>query len=302
MRLLYFFVFAPDDTAANAGQTRNHSPWQSCKQGETGGKPQKTHSLQMQKCSPDLKGMHRIANLKAKRPLIKQVKGSTRKAPVSPRFFPPLHPTADDMGILLPPLSVLLKDALREYSHAEAPVEVYFPRAETIQAPEFKPFRIPDQNDKCKEDVTLFPRRKAGQASQDGGKGPVVLSVEVLRQYFGMPLHLAAKKLVRMNISSFVLYRQLLTRVALIRAFVRLQSKKFADDWELRNGRTRTPEFRRKRTILVDRAALRALTTRPRRLPLKAIANQISSRWISAHSYRSRRRMKPTRSLLSTRS
>lgn len=44
--------------------------------------------------------------------------------------------------------------------------------------------------------VTLFPRRKAGQMRPGGGRGPVVLSLEMLEQYYGFPLHLAAKKLV----------------------------------------------------------------------------------------------------------
>lgn len=47
--------------------------------------------------------------------------------------------------------------------------------------------------------VTLFPRRKAGQIKPSGGRGPVVLNLETLEQYYGVPLHVAAKKLVRQN-------------------------------------------------------------------------------------------------------
>jgi hypothetical protein len=44
--------------------------------------------------------------------------------------------------------------------------------------------------------VTLFPRRKAGQNRPGGGRGPVVLTLEQLEQFYGMPLHVAAKRLV----------------------------------------------------------------------------------------------------------
>mmetsp|Transcript_15659 Transcript_15659/g.24329 ORF Transcript_15659/g.24329 Transcript_15659/m.24329 type:complete len:247 (+) Transcript_15659:214-954(+) len=43
--------------------------------------------------------------------------------------------------------------------------------------------------------VTLFPRRKAGQTRPGGGRGPVVLTLELLQQFYGMPLHVAAKQL-----------------------------------------------------------------------------------------------------------
>mmetsp|Transcript_20846 Transcript_20846/g.51233 ORF Transcript_20846/g.51233 Transcript_20846/m.51233 type:complete len:218 (+) Transcript_20846:660-1313(+) len=43
--------------------------------------------------------------------------------------------------------------------------------------------------------VTLFPRRKAGQTRPGGGRGPVVLNLEMLEQFYGVPLHVAAKKL-----------------------------------------------------------------------------------------------------------
>ena len=45
--------------------------------------------------------------------------------------------------------------------------------------------------------VTLFPRRKAGQGKPGGGRGPVVLTLELLEQFYGMPLHVAARRLVR---------------------------------------------------------------------------------------------------------
>jgi len=50
--------------------------------------------------------------------------------------------------------------------------------------------------------VTLFPRRKAGQIKPSGGRGPVVLNLETLEQYYGVPLHVAAKKLVRKSCNS----------------------------------------------------------------------------------------------------
>uniref|UniRef100_A0A6U4N0Q2 RWP-RK domain-containing protein n=1 Tax=Hemiselmis andersenii TaxID=464988 RepID=A0A6U4N0Q2_HEMAN len=43
--------------------------------------------------------------------------------------------------------------------------------------------------------VTLFPRRKQGQKHPGGGRGPVVLNLETLEQFYCYPLHLAAKKL-----------------------------------------------------------------------------------------------------------
>lgn len=43
--------------------------------------------------------------------------------------------------------------------------------------------------------ITLFPRRKAGQSRPGGGKGPVVLNLELLEQFYGMPLHVAANRL-----------------------------------------------------------------------------------------------------------
>lgn len=47
------------------------------------------------------------------------------------------------------------------------------------------------------ETVTLFPRRKAGQSKPGGGRGPVVLTRELLEQFYGLPLHVAARRLVR---------------------------------------------------------------------------------------------------------
>jgi len=48
--------------------------------------------------------------------------------------------------------------------------------------------------------ITLFPRRKAGQARSGGGHGPVILSLELLEQFYNMPLHLAAKRLVNLSL------------------------------------------------------------------------------------------------------
>ena len=44
--------------------------------------------------------------------------------------------------------------------------------------------------------ITLFPRRKAGQTRPGGGRGPVVLNLELLEKFYGMPLHVAANRLV----------------------------------------------------------------------------------------------------------
>jgi hypothetical protein len=57
--------------------------------------------------------------------------------------------------------------------------------------------------------VTLFPRRKAGQTRPGGGRGPVVLTLEMLEQFYGVPLHAAAKKLVRgsFHLSKFMCVR-----------------------------------------------------------------------------------------------
>mmetsp|Transcript_12473 Transcript_12473/g.18126 ORF Transcript_12473/g.18126 Transcript_12473/m.18126 type:complete len:277 (-) Transcript_12473:302-1132(-) len=43
--------------------------------------------------------------------------------------------------------------------------------------------------------ITLFPRRKAGQTRLGGGRGPVVLTLELLQKFYGMPLHVAANQL-----------------------------------------------------------------------------------------------------------
>ena len=101
------------------------------------------------------------------------------------------------MGITLPPLSVLLRDALREH---RAALPVSDESLNSIEPPPLQQLtgsRNSESVKKNSEDVTLFPRRKAGQAPREGGRGPVVLSVELLAQFYGMPLHTAAKKLVR---------------------------------------------------------------------------------------------------------
>ena len=56
--------------------------------------------------------------------------------------------------------------------------------------------------------ITLFPRRKAGQSRPGGGRGPVVLNLELLEQFYGMPLHVAAKRLVSTssNVSLLFVY------------------------------------------------------------------------------------------------
>ncbi len=115
--------------------------------------------------------------------------------------------------LTLPPLSVLLKEGLKGamqrdgfFSFSPAP-SAPTPVFETTQPEvrgkcdhpnEFKSDGITGlRSVKDITDVTLFPRRKAGDNQQEGGRGPVVLSVELLQSFYGMPLHVAAKKLVK---------------------------------------------------------------------------------------------------------
>ena len=135
------------------------------------------------------------------------------------------------MATTLPPLSVLLKDCLKDLNNAAvarpgqftsppisppslpvAPIQVS-PQPE--HSPELhgnflhndretSPVRTPPaQNIHADEAVTLFPRRKAGQNCHEAGRGPVVLNIELLQTLYGMPLHIAAKKLVKPPASSF---------------------------------------------------------------------------------------------------
>jgi hypothetical protein len=114
--------------------------------------------------------------------------------------------------LTLPPLSVLLKEGLKgalqreispnliPQSSACTPItsSVLLEHKEAYEMP------VPSKSDsnsigrsgKDIQDVTLFPRRKAGENHQEGGRGPVILSVELLQSFYGMPLHVAAKKLV----------------------------------------------------------------------------------------------------------
>jgi hypothetical protein len=119
--------------------------------------------------------------------------------------------------LTLPPLSVLLKEGLKSalqrdsfltFSAAPSPPASTFKAKQAevrdiCQHPnEFKSDGIIGMRSvKDITDVTLFPRRKAGDNQQEGGRGPVVLSVELLQSFYGMPLHVAAKKLV--NFLSF---------------------------------------------------------------------------------------------------
>ena len=48
--------------------------------------------------------------------------------------------------------------------------------------------------------ITLFPRRKAGQTRPGGGRGPVVLNLELLEKFYGMPLHVAAHRLASTHV------------------------------------------------------------------------------------------------------
>ena len=124
---------------------------------------------------------------------------------------------------VLPPLSVLFKEALqREYqpgyvkeedvdSDAAAPTPGQVTPIEQPpdasnracvkqrsgwDAPGSEPSESRMNYSKDVTDVTLFPRRKAGQKDAEGGRGPVVLTVELLETFYGVPLHVAAKELV----------------------------------------------------------------------------------------------------------
>jgi len=48
--------------------------------------------------------------------------------------------------------------------------------------------------------ITLFPRRKAGQTRPGGGRGPVVLNLELLEKFYYLPLHVAANRLVSIHV------------------------------------------------------------------------------------------------------
>ncbi len=114
--------------------------------------------------------------------------------------------------LTLPPLSVLLKEGLKGAMQRDSFLS--FSAAPLPPTPAFKTAQVEGRG-KCENpkdfksdgyigvrsvkditDVTLFPRRKAGDNQHEGGRGPVVLSVELLQSFYGMPLHVAAKKLV----------------------------------------------------------------------------------------------------------
>jgi hypothetical protein len=104
------------------------------------------------------------------------------------------------MGIPLPPLSVLLRDALKDYRAALPVPTMTFGNIEPPPSTQLDGIRNPETVKKVNQDVTLFPRRKAGQAPQEGGKGPVIITVDRLEKFYGMPLHIAAKKLVQLHV------------------------------------------------------------------------------------------------------
>mmetsp|Transcript_74966 Transcript_74966/g.201152 ORF Transcript_74966/g.201152 Transcript_74966/m.201152 type:complete len:250 (+) Transcript_74966:119-868(+) len=112
--------------------------------------------------------------------------------------------------ISLPPLSVLLKEGLKGSKTAEGRRDTVQQNGSAVTAKECPSARdslsvplvkvktdevVKVRTSKDTMDVTLFPRRKAGENSHDGARGPVVLSVDLLKTYFGVPLHVAAKKL-----------------------------------------------------------------------------------------------------------
>ena len=124
--------------------------------------------------------------------------------------------------LTLPPLSVLLKEGLKGALQGDISVNItsttssYSPILKTAPEAMNEPCEFPIQiksdgnyggrQGKDITDVTLFPRRKAGENHQEGGRGPVVLSVELLQSFYGMPLHVAAKKLVSAFLFIFQIY------------------------------------------------------------------------------------------------
>ena len=110
---------------------------------------------------------------------------------------------------ILPPFSIAFSDALREFRQKDArdhqiekPIIVKL----CVESPLLNKKVSDDVDDmKCskavldEDAVTLFPRRKAGQSRNDANnRKPLKLSVEVLETFYGMPLHIAARQLVRM--------------------------------------------------------------------------------------------------------
>ena len=147
--------------------------------------------------------------------------------------------------LTLPPLSVLLKEGLKGALQGDISVNIlsttssYSPILKTAPEAMNEPCEFPIQiksdgnyggrQGKDITDVTLFPRRKAGENHQEGGRGPVVLSVELLQSFYGMPLHVAAKKLVsRIFVHISDLYSPLISLC--FREFARQPSRKYAGD------------------------------------------------------------------------
>lgn len=125
---------------------------------------------------------------------------------------------------VLPPFSFTFRDALREFRLRDNSIGNHVEilrRDETIDSTpnesnnsvdESVPlFRVCIQTDEPEaaelpsrkknldgdEAITLFPRRKAGQSSNESNnRKPLKLSVEVLETFYGVPLHIAARRLV----------------------------------------------------------------------------------------------------------
>ena len=158
--------------------------------------------------------------------------------------------------LTLPPLSVLLKEGLKGALQGDISVNIlsttssYSPILKTAPEPCEFPIQIKSDGNGGRQgkditDVTLFPRRKAGENHQEGGRGPVVLSVELLQSFYGMPLHVAAKKLVsRIFVHISDLYSPLISLC--FREFARQPSRKYAGDGsfiQIISNRPKYPRF-----------------------------------------------------------
>jgi hypothetical protein len=103
---------------------------------------------------------------------------------------------------MLPPFSITFREALREFRKREQPDSLskeipsrFSPHEVRIEE---EPKVAASKPVSDEEAITLFPRRKAGQSRDDSEfRKPLKLSVEVLESFFGVPLHIAARQLVR---------------------------------------------------------------------------------------------------------
>jgi hypothetical protein len=107
---------------------------------------------------------------------------------------------------VLPPFSITFREALREYRERDvfanfAEEKSFHDKSSEVRdnsAEESEETEIQFAKDGSDDEaITLFPRRKAGQSPNDSvARKPLKLSVDVLENFYGMPLHIAARQLV----------------------------------------------------------------------------------------------------------